>query len=221
MLCVHSRPGCTATTPKSWASRSEADLRAASQRNFYHSCSVAYRAICLLHENGYGMRCHLRNHLRTLRGTGRATDDRRFAHFWNLELREYPERSKAGHLDALLAMPYEFVLTQSWASITGALATKTVKKHRRLMVDSGDESVSQVKQRAEAMDDLTAKRLAINMRHSWSTPTHPPRCDRHWRTRPQHRLKTLWALEVPTIRFTSSSAEMTESACPAPGYAAR
>jgi len=86
--------------------------------------------------------------------------------FGMLELREYPERSKAGHLDALLGLPYEFVLTQSWASITGALAAKTVKKHRRLMVDSGDESASQVKQMAEAMDDLTAKRLALGDHHA-------------------------------------------------------
>lgn len=86
--------------------------------------------------------------------------------FGMLELREYPERSKPGHLDSLLGLPYEFVLTQSWGSITGALATKTVKKHRRLMVDSGDESASQVKQMSEAMDDLTAKRLALGDHHA-------------------------------------------------------
>src|SRR5690606_24557117 len=44
--------------------------------------------------------------------------------FGMMELRDYPEATKPGHMNRLLALPHEFVLTQSWGSHTGAAAKK-------------------------------------------------------------------------------------------------
>ncbi|CDM25183.1 ATPase provides energy for both assembly of type IV secretion complex and secretion of T-DNA complex (VirB4) [Castellaniella defragrans 65Phen] len=86
--------------------------------------------------------------------------------FGMMELRDYPEATKPGHLDRLLGLPHEFVLTQSWGSHTGAAAKKLVKKHHKLLVDSGDDSVSQVTQLTDVMDDLTSARLGLGDHHA-------------------------------------------------------
>ena len=86
--------------------------------------------------------------------------------FGMMELRDYPEATKPGHLDRLLGLPHEFVLTQSWGSHTGAAAKKLVKKHHKLLLDSGDDSVSQVTQLADVMDDLTSARLGLGDHHA-------------------------------------------------------
>ncbi|MGA0582578.1 MAG: VirB4 family type IV secretion/conjugal transfer ATPase, partial [Castellaniella sp.] len=86
--------------------------------------------------------------------------------FGMMELRDYPEATKPGHLDRLLGLPHEFVLTQSWGSHTGAAAKKLVKKHHKLLVDSGDDSVSQVTQLADVMDNLTSARLGLGDHHA-------------------------------------------------------
>ena len=86
--------------------------------------------------------------------------------FGMMELRDYPEATKPGHMNRLLALPHEFVLTQSWGSHTGAAAKKLVKKHHKLLVDSGDDSTSQVAQLNDAMDDLTSARLGLGDHHA-------------------------------------------------------
>ncbi|WP_298016118.1 VirB4 family type IV secretion/conjugal transfer ATPase [uncultured Castellaniella sp.] len=86
--------------------------------------------------------------------------------FGMMELRDYPEATKPGHLDRLLGLPHEFVLTQSWGSHTGAAAKKLVKKHHKLLVDSGDDSASQVAQLSGVMDDLTSARLGLGDHHA-------------------------------------------------------
>ncbi|MGS1116496.1 VirB4 family type IV secretion/conjugal transfer ATPase [Castellaniella sp. UC4442_H9] len=86
--------------------------------------------------------------------------------FGMMELRDYPETTKPGHLNRLLGLPHEFVLTQSWGSHTGAAAKKLVKKHHKLLVDSGDDSASQVAQLSDAMDDLTSARLGLGDHHA-------------------------------------------------------
>ncbi|WP_299998170.1 VirB4 family type IV secretion/conjugal transfer ATPase [uncultured Cedecea sp.] len=86
--------------------------------------------------------------------------------FGMLELRDYPENTKPGHMDKLLALPYEYVLTQSWGSFTGAAAKGMVKRHRKLLADSGDDSVSQVTQLDQIMDELTSGRLGLGDHHA-------------------------------------------------------
>lgn len=86
--------------------------------------------------------------------------------FGMIELRDYPEQTRPGHLDVLLDQPYEFVLTQSWGSFTGAAAKGLVRKHRKLLADSNDAAHSQLAQLDEAMDDLTSGRLGLGDHHA-------------------------------------------------------
>ncbi|CAM5208245.1 VirB4 family type IV secretion/conjugal transfer ATPase [Oligella ureolytica] len=53
--------------------------------------------------------------------------------FGMLEITDYPEEVRPGHLDALMSSPYEFVLTQSWGSFTSANAKGLVKRHAKLL----------------------------------------------------------------------------------------
>ena len=86
--------------------------------------------------------------------------------FGMIELRDYPERTRPGHLDVLLDQPYEFVLTQSWGSFTGAASKGLVRKHRKLLTDSNDAAHSQLIQLDLAMDDLTSGRLGLGDHHA-------------------------------------------------------
>lgn len=86
--------------------------------------------------------------------------------FGMIELRDYPEQTRPGHLDVLLDQPCEFVLTQSWGSFTGAAAKGLVRKHRKLLADSNDAAHSQLAQLDEAMDDLTSGRLGLGDHHA-------------------------------------------------------
>ena len=86
--------------------------------------------------------------------------------FGMIELRDYPEQTRPGHLDVLLDQPCEFVLTQSWGSFTGAAAKGLVRKHRKLLADSNDAAHSQLTQLDEAMDDLTSGRLGLGDHHA-------------------------------------------------------
>src|SRR5690606_31143796 len=83
-----------------------------------------------------------------------------------MELRDYPEATKRGHLDRLLSLPRALVLTQAWGSQTGAAARKRVKKHHKLLVDSGDGSASQVAHVSDVMDDFILSRLGLGDHHA-------------------------------------------------------
>lgn len=86
--------------------------------------------------------------------------------FGMIELRDYPEQTRPGHLDVLLDQPCEFVLTQSWGSFTGAAAKALVRRHRKLLADSNDAAHSQLAQLDDAMDDLTSGRLGLGDHHA-------------------------------------------------------
>lgn len=86
--------------------------------------------------------------------------------FGMIELRDYPEQTRPGHLDVLLDQPYEFVLTQSWGSFTGAASKGLVRRHRKLLADSNDAAHSQLDQLDQAMDDLTSGRLGLGDHHA-------------------------------------------------------
>lgn len=86
--------------------------------------------------------------------------------FGMMELRDYPEHTKPGHMDRLLGLPFEYVLAQSWGSFTKAAAQKMVKKHHKLLVDSGDDSVTQVGQLSQASDALTSSRMGLGDHHA-------------------------------------------------------
>ncbi|WP_026350214.1 VirB4 family type IV secretion/conjugal transfer ATPase [Bordetella sp. FB-8] len=94
--------------------------------------------------------------LRHPRGT------RRFA---MVEIREYPESTKPGHLNNLLKLPFEFILTQSFGAMSKADGRAALVRQRRWLVDSGDDSKKQVAELDLALDDLAAGKFIMGDHH--------------------------------------------------------
>ena len=79
--------------------------------------------------------------------------------FGMLELFRSPGQLRPGHLDPILSSPFEFIITQSWGSFTGAAAKKLVKKHLKLMRDSNDDAPRQAKQLEKLIEKLETGEL--------------------------------------------------------------
>ena len=86
--------------------------------------------------------------------------------FGLLELTDYPEEVRPGHLDALMSLPHEFVLTQSWGSFTAANAKALVKRHAKLLRDSNDDAPGQLIQLNRVIEELTAGNLGLGDHHA-------------------------------------------------------
>lgn len=86
--------------------------------------------------------------------------------FGMVEVRDYPDQSRPGHLDSLLKLPYEFIVSQSWGSFTKAHARSALKKHRRLLIDSGDDSKTQINELLQALDDLATGKWGLGDHHA-------------------------------------------------------
>lgn len=100
-------------------------------------------------------------------GEMRLTDKTRI--FSILEVRDLPESTKAGHLDPLLKLPIELIVSQSYGFFTRAHAQTAIRKHRRLLIDSKDDSESQIEQLRVALDDLAAGRWGFGDYHGTVT----------------------------------------------------
>lgn len=97
-------------------------------------------------------------------GELRAADwSRRFA---MLEIRDYPASTRPGHLNALLTLPFEFVLTQSFAAMSRSEGRAALVRQRRWLTDSGDDSRSQIAEIGLALDDLMAGKLIMGEHHA-------------------------------------------------------
>lgn len=90
------------------------------------------------------------------------SQSRRFA---MIELREYPSENWPGHLNELLTLPFEFVLTHSFASMTKAEGREALARQRRWLSDSGDDSKTQIAELHEALDELAAGKFIMGEHH--------------------------------------------------------
>ncbi len=88
---------------------------------------------------------------------------RRFA---MVEVREYPPSNPPGHLNSLLTLPFEFVLTQSFAAMSKAEGRAALARQRRWLSDSGDDSKSQIAELNLALDDLMAGKFVMGEHHA-------------------------------------------------------
>lgn len=87
-----------------------------------------------------------------------------------LGIEEYPMSSGPGHLDDLLALPFEFVFTQSFALLPREKAKKMMKLYGIHLEQTEDDAGSQVEEitrRGEggALNDLTARKFDMGMYH--------------------------------------------------------
>ena len=78
-----------------------------------------------------------------------------------LTIQEWPSQTSPGLLNDMLAMPFEFVLAQSFTFLSKAVAVGRMKRQQARMVNAGDVAQSQVVDINDAMDDLVSNRFIM------------------------------------------------------------
>ena len=82
-----------------------------------------------------------------------------------LSIREYPSTTHPGLLNELLALPFPFVLTQSFTFLSKPLAIAKMKRQQQRMVAAGDVAISQINDINVALDDLVSNRFVMGTHH--------------------------------------------------------
>jgi type IV secretion system protein VirB4 len=82
-----------------------------------------------------------------------------------LGVKEYPTPSIVGMLDALLAAPFSFVLTQSFVFLSKASGQQLLTRQINRMVNAGDFAVSQAEELTQALDALTSNEFVMGDHH--------------------------------------------------------
>lgn len=85
--------------------------------------------------------------------------------FAMLSINEYPDESETGMINELLAMPFGFVLTQSFACLDKTRTLSMIQTQRRKLISSKDASVSQTEALGEAADDVQSNRITFGEHH--------------------------------------------------------
>ena len=83
-----------------------------------------------------------------------------------LEVREYSNNTKPGHLNCLLNQPHEFVLSQSFGAMSKADGLKALSRQIKWLEDSGDYSTSQIDDLKRARDGLSAGKFVMGDHHA-------------------------------------------------------
>jgi type IV secretion system protein VirB4 len=82
-----------------------------------------------------------------------------------LGIKEYPTPSVPGMLDALLAAPFAFVLTQSFVFLSKASGQQLLSRQITRMANAGDFARSQAEELTEALDALTSNEFVMGEHH--------------------------------------------------------
>ena len=82
-----------------------------------------------------------------------------------LGIKEYPTPSVVGMFNRLLAAPFTFVLTQSFAFLTKATGQSLLQRQHHRMANAGDFSVSQADELKDALDALTSNEFVMGDHH--------------------------------------------------------
>ncbi|MEM7284457.1 MAG: VirB4 family type IV secretion/conjugal transfer ATPase, partial [Pseudomonadota bacterium] len=82
-----------------------------------------------------------------------------------VSIKEYGPETAPGLLDALLRLPHEFVLTQSFAFIDQQAALNRLEQVQRLMDSAEDRAVSLKEQLSNATDATASGRIAFGEHH--------------------------------------------------------
>ena len=82
-----------------------------------------------------------------------------------LGIKEYPTPSVVGLCNALLAAPFPFVLTQSFAFLTKATAQGLLQRQSARMANAGDFAVTQAAELTDALDALTGNEFVMGDHH--------------------------------------------------------
>lgn len=83
-----------------------------------------------------------------------------------LEVREYSEKTKAGQLNGLLNLPYEFILSQSFGSMSKSEGLTALSRQIKWLKDSGDFAATQISDLNAARDKLSAGAFVMGDHHA-------------------------------------------------------
>ena len=93
----------------------------------------------------------------------RRSGESRFAGMFGIK--EYPASTKPGLFNGLLSLPFEFVLTQSFAFLSKADAKTVLTRKQNQLVSARDPAASQIDELSDALDDLESNRFALGDHH--------------------------------------------------------
>ncbi len=79
--------------------------------------------------------------------------------------KEYPARTRSGMLDGILSVPFELILTQSFAFTSKTDARSIMGRKQNQMVSAGDKAASQIEELDAAMDELESNRFVLGEHH--------------------------------------------------------
>lgn len=82
-----------------------------------------------------------------------------------LTIQDYAPATCPGLTNALLSLPFEFVLTQSFSFLSRPVALGRMRQQRGRMINAGDVAESQVAAIEVAMDDLASGRIVMGVHH--------------------------------------------------------
>ena len=82
-----------------------------------------------------------------------------------LGIKEYPTPSAVGMFNRLLAVPFPFVLTQSFTFLTKAAGQALLQRQMNRMANAGDFAVSQAEELEQALDALTSNEFVMGDHH--------------------------------------------------------
>ncbi len=107
-----------------------------------------------------------------------------------LGIKEYPTPTTPGMYDRLLAAPFPFVLTQSFAFLSRAAGQALLQRQYHRMANAGDFAVSQAEELTTALDALSSNEFVMGEHHFSLQVLADPDAVRE--SRPgERRLKTL------------------------------
>jgi type IV secretion system protein VirB4 len=93
----------------------------------------------------------------------RGASARRFAAI--ISIKEYAPESAAGMMDSFLALPFEYVMTQSFRFSHRQAALARMQLQQRRMEQTKDLAASQIEEIDQALDDATAGSIAFGEHH--------------------------------------------------------
>lgn len=85
--------------------------------------------------------------------------------FGMLEIREYDDATEPGQLNTLLESDFEFVLTQSFSTLSRHAARDYLQRHQRNLIDARDVATRQIEQIDEALDQLVSGHFVMGEHH--------------------------------------------------------
>jgi len=82
-----------------------------------------------------------------------------------LEMADYSDATEPGQLNGLLEMPFEFVLTQSFSSLSRHAAQGFLKRHKKHLCDAKDVAYQQIEDIDEALNQLVSGQFVMGEHH--------------------------------------------------------